>query len=93
MCRLASASVSETSTASPGVSRRVSPAPAGRVSRILAPDSTATHSYDTSSELASALGLNAKPYGHLGYPYDDAYPDALPFASVDALASKRCREY
>ncbi|KAF7343920.1 hypothetical protein MVEN_01680700 [Mycena venus] len=87
----ASASVSETPTASPGVSRRASPAPngpassasasAGRASPTLAPDSTTAHSYDTPSELSSALG--PKPsYGH-PYPYHEQYPDALPFASVD----------
>ncbi|KAF7373864.1 hypothetical protein MSAN_00598400 [Mycena sanguinolenta] len=80
----ASASVSETPTASPGVSRRASPAPngpassasttAGRASPTLAPDST------TTSELSSALG--PKPYGH-PYSYHEQYPDALPFASVD----------
>ncbi|KAJ6529020.1 GATA-binding factor 6-B [Mycena vulgaris] len=88
----ASASVSETPTASPGVSRRASPAPAGhsshssasagRASPTLAPDSTTTHSYDTSSELASALGTGSPPYGR-PYPYHEQYPDALPFASVD----------
>ncbi|KAJ7873480.1 hypothetical protein B0H14DRAFT_2344147 [Mycena olivaceomarginata] len=87
----ASASVSETPTASPGVSRRASPAPggpassasasAGRASPTLAPDSTTTHSYDAPSELSTALG--PKPaYGH-PYPYHEQYPDALPFASVD----------
>ncbi|KAJ6457324.1 hypothetical protein C8R45DRAFT_566770 [Mycena sanguinolenta] len=79
----ASASVSETPTASPGVSRRASPAPngptssastsGGRASPTLAPDST-------TSELSSALG--PKPYGH-PYPYYEQYPDALPFASID----------
>ncbi|KAJ7257511.1 hypothetical protein B0H12DRAFT_1218416 [Mycena haematopus] len=88
----ASASVSETPTASPGVSRRASPAPngptssastsGGRASPTLAPDSTTTtHSYDTPSELSSALGPKP-PYGH-PYPYHEQYPDALPFASVD----------
>ncbi|KAJ7918311.1 hypothetical protein B0H13DRAFT_2231279 [Mycena leptocephala] len=87
----ASASVSETPTASPGVSRRASPAPggpassasnsAGRASPTLAPDGTTTHSYDSASELSSALG--PKPsYSH-PYAYHDQYPDALPFASVD----------
>ncbi|KAF8190728.1 hypothetical protein K438DRAFT_915209 [Mycena galopus ATCC 62051] len=88
----ASASVSETPTASPGVSRRASPAPngpassastsAGRASPTLAPDSTTTtHTYDTPSELSSALG--PKPsYGH-PYPYHEQNLDALPFASVD----------
>ncbi|KAJ7459406.1 hypothetical protein B0H11DRAFT_1817389 [Mycena galericulata] len=98
----ASASVSETPTASPGVSRRASPAPggpgssastsAGRASPTLAPDgttTTTTHSYDSTSELSSALGPKAGGYGHAhahaghGFPYHEAYPDALPFASVD----------
>ncbi|KAJ6554287.1 hypothetical protein B0H19DRAFT_144388 [Mycena capillaripes] len=85
----ASASVSETPTASPGVSRRASPAPngpsssasasAGRASPTLAPDSTTTHTYEP-SELTAALG--PKPtYGHPYY--HEQYPDALPFASVD----------
>ncbi|KAJ7222734.1 hypothetical protein B0H12DRAFT_1224108 [Mycena haematopus] len=84
----ASASVSETPTASPGVT----PAPngpasctstsGGRASHTLTPHSTTTtHSYDTPSELSSALGPTP-PYGH-PYPYYEQYPDALPFASVD----------
>ncbi|KAJ7161193.1 hypothetical protein C8R46DRAFT_904775, partial [Mycena filopes] len=102
----ASASVSETPTASPGVSRRASPAPghrdrgdrddasssasAGRRSPTLAPDGTTTHSYadaDARSELSSALGAALPKPGGGGYPhpypYREAYPDALPFASVD----------
>ncbi|KAJ7653695.1 hypothetical protein DFH06DRAFT_903767, partial [Mycena polygramma] len=87
----ASASVSETPTASPGVSRRASPSPggpsssasasAGRASPTLAPDGTTTHSYDTPSELSSALGPKPSGYGHPYY--HEQYPDALPFASVD----------
>ncbi|KAJ7038960.1 hypothetical protein C8F04DRAFT_950595, partial [Mycena alexandri] len=101
----ASASVSETPTASPGVSRRASPSPndpannannstsssasAGRRSPTLAPDSTTA--YDAPpSELSSALGIGIgigpkpKPAGYMHpYPYREAYPDALPFASVD----------
>ncbi|KAJ7748104.1 hypothetical protein B0H16DRAFT_1554026, partial [Mycena metata] len=100
----ASASVSETPTASPGVSRRASPSPndpannansssasAGRRSPTLAPDSTTA--YDSPpSELSSALGIGLgggigpkpKPAGYMHpYPYREAYPDALPFASVD----------
>ncbi|KAJ7499119.1 hypothetical protein FB451DRAFT_1204305 [Mycena latifolia] len=80
-----SASVSETPTASPGVSRRASPAPdrhapssstsasAGRASPTLAPDSTTAHSYDMPSELAGALGIGSgKPAygaGAGGHPY------------------------
>ncbi|KAJ7816735.1 hypothetical protein B0H14DRAFT_2521306 [Mycena olivaceomarginata] len=90
-CSGASASVSETPTTSPGVSRCASLAPggpassasasAGRASPTFAPDSTTTHSYDAPFELSTALGL--KPtYGH-PYPYHEQYPDVLPFASID----------
>ncbi|KAJ7153063.1 hypothetical protein C8R43DRAFT_452778 [Mycena crocata] len=90
----ASASVTETPTASPGVSRRASPAPGGplssasgssgggRASPTLAPDGTTTHSYDASSELSSALGPKSQ-YGNQ-YSYHEAYGDALPFASVES---------
>ncbi|KAJ7336828.1 hypothetical protein DFH08DRAFT_784137 [Mycena albidolilacea] len=98
-CSGASASVSETPTTSPGVSRRASLAPggpassasasAGRASPTFAPDSTTTHSYDAPFELSTALGL--KPtYGH-PYPYHEQYPDVLPFASIDQHANKRRR--
>ncbi|KAJ7224567.1 hypothetical protein GGX14DRAFT_350375 [Mycena pura] len=103
----ASVSVSETPTASPGVSRRASPAPgapgsspsAGSTSPILAPDSTTNSmAFDaTASELSSALGPSQKPGFGNRYPYHEAYPDALPFASVDvrseldARANKRRR--
>ncbi|KAJ7769570.1 hypothetical protein DFH07DRAFT_1005700, partial [Mycena maculata] len=88
----ASVSVSETPTASPGVSRRASPAP-DRASPTLAPDGTTTpHTYaagagaGAGSELAAALGPAPKPgpggaYGH--FPYHEAYPDALPFSNID----------
>ncbi|KAJ7898224.1 hypothetical protein B0H14DRAFT_2494542 [Mycena olivaceomarginata] len=89
-CSGASASVSETPTTSPGVSRRASLAPggpassasasAGRASSTLAPDSTTTHSYDAPSEVPTALG--PKPT-YDPYPYHEQYPDVLPFTSID----------
>ncbi|KAJ7092357.1 hypothetical protein B0H15DRAFT_777423 [Mycena belliarum] len=98
--RRGGASVSvETPTASPGVSRRASPAPGGhhssasastgRASPTLAPDSTTTtHTYETPSELASALGTSKPPSSFVHpYPFHDQYPDALPFASVDVGAA------
>ncbi|KAK7014408.1 hypothetical protein R3P38DRAFT_3574701 [Favolaschia claudopus] len=81
----ASASVSETPTASPGVSRRASPAPASsssrsdeRASPTLAPDGS-------TSELSSALGGTG--YGPSAYAsyHEQQFNDALPFASVDEL--------
>ncbi|KAJ7726839.1 hypothetical protein DFH07DRAFT_930958 [Mycena maculata] len=75
----ASASVSETPTASPAVSRRASPVPdragfsasafAGRASPTLAPDGNTTpHNYDAWSEL-SALGLNDELNSNRPFPH------------------------
>ncbi|KAJ7224569.1 hypothetical protein GGX14DRAFT_651065 [Mycena pura] len=70
------------------------------ISPILAPySSTNSMTFEaTASELSSALGPSQKPAGFGNrYPYHEAYPDALPFASVDvrseldARANKRRR--
>ncbi|KAJ7614964.1 hypothetical protein FB45DRAFT_758213 [Roridomyces roridus] len=101
--RRGGASVPETPTASPGVSRRASPAPGassssasgGCASPILAPDSSTTGPFTTSSELSGAIGPVNKPYH---YSYQEPYPDALPFSNIDvrseldvARANKRRR--
>ncbi|KAJ6626070.1 hypothetical protein B0H10DRAFT_2211585 [Mycena sp. CBHHK59/15] len=92
--RRGGASVSETPTASPGVSRRASPAPASvrGASPTLAPDSTTAQITYEPSELASALGRHPTPpgaYAGGAYAYHAEYTDALPFASVDVGAELR----
>ncbi|KAJ7029065.1 hypothetical protein C8F04DRAFT_1043605 [Mycena alexandri] len=65
------------------------PAPTGRRLPTLAPDSTTTYA-SPPSELSSTLGIGIgigrkhKPPGYIHpYPYREAYPDALPLASVE----------